>query len=235
MPEEQMTPEQIEELKEKIKHMSPEELREFQKKQCIFCHIVAGKVQSRKIYEDDKCLGLLDINPVNPGHVLLLPKEHYSIMPQLPEDILNHMSMVAKAISSAQLKALEANGTNILIANGPAAGQKAQHFMMHIIPRKEDDGISFNVPQRKMEEKSLSQIQATITKKLGAEIKEEPKIAAPKKKVVEAEFEEEKETKTKEKPIKKEKAKEKKEARQKQDTKREEVNLDDIANVLGVR
>ena len=58
MPEQQqqMTPEQVEELKEKIKNMSPEELREFQKKQCIFCHIVAGKVQSKKVYEDEKLI-----------------------------------------------------------------------------------------------------------------------------------------------------------------------------------
>lgn len=226
MPEqEQMTPEQIEELKEKIKKMSPEELREFQKKQCIFCHIVAGKVQAKKVYEDNQCLGILDINPANPGHVLLLPKEHYSIMPQLPEDILKHLAMAAKAISSAQLKALEATGTNILVANGPAAGQKAQHFMIHVIPRKENDDIGFNVPQRKMDEKSLSQIQAAITKKMGVEIKEEKHVPKPAKpKVVEAEFTEE---------VKEEEKPKKSSAKKKPKKDEEEISLDDIAGLLG--
>ena len=63
MPE--MTEEQARELQEKLKQMSPEELKEFQKKQCIFCHIISGKVQARKIYEDDKVMAVLDINPAN--------------------------------------------------------------------------------------------------------------------------------------------------------------------------
>ena len=81
MPQQQMTEEQVKELQEKIKNMSPEELKEFQKKQCVFCQIISGKVQSKKVYDDEKCIAILDINPANPGHVLLLPKEHYSIMP----------------------------------------------------------------------------------------------------------------------------------------------------------
>ena len=76
-----------EELKEKVKNMSPEELRKFQKEQCIFCHIIKGDVQSRKVYEDEVCIAILDINPANPGHLLLLPKEHYAIMPQITDEI----------------------------------------------------------------------------------------------------------------------------------------------------
>ena len=102
----QPTPEQMKELQEKLKGMSPEELREFQKKQCIFCHIISGKVQSKKVYEDEHCLAILDINPSNPGHVLLMPKEHYAIMPQLPQEILEHLFLVSKKISNAQLRSL---------------------------------------------------------------------------------------------------------------------------------
>ena len=134
-----MTPEQVAELQEKIKNMSPEELREFQKKQCIFCHIVSGKVQSKKVFEDDSTLSILDINPANPGHVLVLPKEHYSIMPQLSEEEIAHLFMVVKTVSNAALRALAAGGVNIVVKNGIAAGQKAHHFMVHIIPRKEND------------------------------------------------------------------------------------------------
>ncbi len=73
MPEQQqMTPEQAEAMQEKLKQMSPEELKDFQKKQCIFCQIIDGKVASKKIYEDDKMIAILDINPAAKGHVLLL-------------------------------------------------------------------------------------------------------------------------------------------------------------------
>ena len=132
-----------EELKEKLKNMSPEELRKFQKEQCIFCHIIKGEVQSRKIYEDDNCLAILDINPANPGHILLLPKEHNAIMPQIQDDILIYLAKITKDLSAICLKAFKAEGTNIFIANGLAAGQKAQHFMIHIIPRKTNDNLNF--------------------------------------------------------------------------------------------
>jgi len=68
--------------------MSPEQIAELQKQNCIFCHIVSGKVSSKKIYEDEKCVALLDINPANPGHILLIPKEHYTLMALMPDDII---------------------------------------------------------------------------------------------------------------------------------------------------
>ena len=154
MPE-QITPEQLKALQEKIKQMSPEELKEFQKKQCIFCQVVAGKVQSKKIYEDENVVAILDINPANPGHVLLLTKDHYSIMPQVPDDEVAYVFMVAKALSNSMLRSIEAQGTNIVVANGVAAGQRAQHFIAHVIPRKDSDGINFILPQKTMDEKEI--------------------------------------------------------------------------------
>ncbi|HLC88842.1 MAG TPA: HIT family protein, partial [Candidatus Nanoarchaeia archaeon] len=139
LPMPQMTPEQQKALQEKLKNMSPEELQEFQKQQCIFCQIISGKVPAKKVYEDDQCIAILDINPAAKGHLLLLPKEHYAIMPQIPEPILAHLSVVSKHLSQLLLKSLKVDGTTIFVANGLAAGQKAQHFMIHIIPRKEDD------------------------------------------------------------------------------------------------
>jgi histidine triad (HIT) family protein len=223
MPE-QLSEEQVKALQEKIKQMSPEELKEFQKKQCIFCQIIAGKVQSRKVYEDDQTLAILDINPANPGHLLLLPKEHYSIMPQMPDKEIGHIFMVAKALSNALLRSIRAQGTNIIIANGVAAGQRAQHFMIHIIPRMEKDNLQFTLPQKTVPEEELDEISKKLSESLG-EIKETksevpPQFAMPKQKVVEAEF--------KEKPIKN---KEKKKKR----NEKSEVNLDDIAKMLGAK
>ena len=158
MAEQNINQEQLKALQEKIKQMSPEELKEFQKKQCIFCQIIAGKVQSRKVYEDDKVIALLDINPANPGHILLLTKEHYSIMPQIPDDEVEYVFIVVKALSNSMLRGIDAQGTNIIVANGVAAGQRAQHFMVHIIPRKDNDGVNFVLPQKTMEEKEVEAV-----------------------------------------------------------------------------
>src|SRR3989344_2466237 len=95
---------------EDIMNMSPEEIKELQRKNCIFCHIIAGRVQSKKIFEDDQTIAILDINPANPGHILLMPKEHYTIMPHMPENEIAHIFMVSKALSNAMLRALEVQG-----------------------------------------------------------------------------------------------------------------------------
>src|SRR3989338_5921481 len=171
MPE-QLSQEQIKALQEKIKNMSPEELKEFQKKQCIFCQIISGKVQSKKVYEDGDAIAILDVNPANPGHMLIMPKEHYSIMPQMPDDEIGHIFMVAKALSNASLRALEVQGSNIIVANGVAAGQRAQHFMAHLIPRKENDNLNFEVPQKNIPEKELENIQEMLSESLGKKIGE---------------------------------------------------------------
>lgn len=209
MPE-QISQEQLKALQEKIKEMSPEELKEFQKKQCIFCQIVAGKVQSRKVYEDDKVIAILDINPTNPGHVLLITKEHYSIMPQLPDDETAHVFMVVKSLSNSMLRSIDAQGTNVIVANGIAAGQRAQHFMVHIIPRKENDGVNFVLPQKTMEQNEIEAVGNKLIAALGGAVEKE------------------------EKPIIPFKAQEPKKGEEKKESK-DSINLDDISKILGVK
>ncbi len=174
MEEQNLNPEQLKALSEKIKEMTPEELKEFQKKQCIFCQIIEGKIQSRKVYEDDKVLAIFDINPANPGHLLLMTKEHYSIMPQMPDDEVAHVFMVAKSLSNAMLRGIDAQGTNIFVANGVAAGQRAQHFMVHIIPRKENDGINFALPQKTIEFAEIESIGNKLIAALNGEVEQQP-------------------------------------------------------------
>ena len=243
MPEQQMTEEQVKALQEKLKNMSPEELKEFQKKQCIFCQIISGKVQSRKVYDDEFVIAILDVNPANPGHTLIMPKEHYSIMPQMPDEEVSHIFIVAKALSNASLRALEAQGSNIIVANGVAAGQKAQHFMVHLIPRMENDNIGLQIPQKPIPEEELQNISKILSESLGQKAAESaekithiPFIPAQKK-VVEADFRESK------KPVKDKKEKSKikeNKAKQEKSPKKEKtgsgsINLDDIAKVLGAR
>lgn len=183
---------------EELDNMPPEDVAEVQKQQCIFCHIVEGKVSSKKVFEDDRCIGILDINPANPGHILLIPKEHYQIMPQVPDELIGHLFMVVKHLSQAALKALKVGGVNVIIANGIAAGQRAPHFMIHVIPRTEGDGLKFAIPQKQVTEKDLAllknNIKPRINKIFGIEEVEPVDLdAKPEKIVVEAEFEDEQE------------------------------------------
>ena len=178
---------------EELSNMSPEQIRELQKQQCIFCQIISGKVQSRRIYEDEHALAILDINPANPGHILLLPKEHYAIMLQMPDSEVSYLMMVAKHLSQALIRAFNVKGTNIFIANGAAAGQRAVHFMLHIIPRMPGDGVSsFALPANNFSSEELSATQKVLSAKIaelmGAKVSEpinldqKPQAIMPEKK-----------------------------------------------------
>jgi histidine triad (HIT) family protein len=116
--------------------------------ECIFCQIISGQVPSKKIYEDEHVFAILDIKPANKGHVLLLSKNHYPEMHQIPSNEFGRLFSVAKRISHIMLQSLRAEGTNIFAANGEVAGQRAPHFMIHVIPRFENDGVSvFALPK----------------------------------------------------------------------------------------
>ncbi|MFC1741039.1 HIT family protein [Nanoarchaeota archaeon] len=123
--------------------LSPEQQEALneQKKNCIFCQIVEGNIPSKKVYEDDLLIAILDINPAVKGHVLLMPKEHYPIMPLIPEKTFKQMVDKMKAVDESIKEALLCKETTILVANGAAAGQQSAHFMMHIIPRESGDEL----------------------------------------------------------------------------------------------
>jgi len=169
---EDLSPKERKELEEKLKNMSPEEIAELQKQQCIFCQIVQGKVPSKKVYEDKTCIAILDIQPATKGHLLLIPKEHYGIMPQVPDEVLQHLFKTSKRLSQALLRGLKVSGTSIFIANGQAAGQRALHFMIHLIPRKDGDKIiddTEKLIERSMQEKVRIAVQDKILSLMGVE------------------------------------------------------------------
>lgn len=211
---------------EQIKNMSPEEILELQKKNCIFCQIGAGSVSSKKIYEDEEIIAVLDINPANPGHILVIPKVHYQIMPQVPDELIGKIFVLAKSLSQATLRGLGADGNTIFVANGIAAGQKAPHFMIHVIPRIKDDFLELLISERTIKESELVKIQSALQSRLRQIIGAPAKVLAPKavkkedkkpEKVVEAKFKE----------IKKEKPKKQKKS------KAEKLDLDKLTELLG--
>ncbi len=144
-----------------MEELTPEQKSQI-RQQCIFCQICDGKVAAKKVYEDDKVMAVLDINPANPGHILLLPKEHAAIMPQMDDELIGYMGVISKHLSQALLRALQAQGTTIFAANGTAAGQRAPHFMMHIIPRMEGDGAGLMPAHMKINENQILQIHQAL-------------------------------------------------------------------------
>jgi histidine triad (HIT) family protein len=121
--------------------LTPEQIAEMQKKNCIFCRIIAGEMDSKKVFENEHFLAILDIRPAAPGHVLLLPKEHVPILPLLSEDKLLEFFRLGTKIGSVVQDAMIAQRTTLFIASGYAAGQQAPHLILHIIPREKNDGL----------------------------------------------------------------------------------------------
>ena len=135
-------------MSEEQPQLSPEELKkriELMKQNCIFCKIVKKEVPAKIVFEDDLCIAVLDINPATNGHVLLMPKEHYMLMPMVPDNVLGHLGVISKYLSDLLKSAFFSSDTTIFIANGVAAGQQSQHFMMHVIPRFPGDEIKFDL------------------------------------------------------------------------------------------
>lgn len=197
------------------------------KQQCIFCQIISGSVASKKVFEDDKVFAVLDINPANPGHILVLSKEHYSIMPQIPETEIEHLGRISKALSHSSISALKAQGTTVFIANGVAAGQKAQHFMMHVIPRMEGDGVSIDFPEKQLKPEDMEKVYDAVIK--GVE-KVFGTIPEGVKKIKKEEVEKDTEEEPKKKEAEKKQLRTKK--AEKPSKKQENVGLDDIAKLL---
>lgn len=122
--------------------LSPEikQQLEEQKKQCIFCKIIAGEYESSRIYEDKEMIALLDIRPSVKGHLLVMPKEHYPIMPLIPPTTFTHIFGMLPQIIDMQKKAMIMTGADVFIANGGIAGQQSPHFLYHVLGRDNQDG-----------------------------------------------------------------------------------------------
>ena len=106
----------------------------------IFTKIRQGVIPSTKLYEDDICFVILDINPVKKGHALVIASEPYPNLAACPDDVLSHMISVAKKIDARQRAVLGNDGSNIIINNDPASGQEVPHIHIHVIPRFTGDG-----------------------------------------------------------------------------------------------
>lgn len=151
---------------------------------CILCQIISGEVPSKKIYEDDSMLAVLDVNGSSPGHCFIMPKEHHTILEQVPDQLIGSMFAVANKISSAVFESLNIQGTNIFIENGVAAGQNIAHFIIQVIPRNDNDGVNLQLQPKQLSEEEMSTVELKLkeeTKDIGYFEKAEKKKAAAKR------------------------------------------------------
>lgn len=116
------------------------------KEDCIFCKLANGIFDTNTLYEDEEFRVIFDASPAEEGHVLILPKEHYANVFELPEDTASKIYVLAKKIATVLKDVTGCDGVNILQNNGEAAGQTVFHLHMHIIPRYKDgeDIIKWN-------------------------------------------------------------------------------------------
>ncbi len=113
---------------------------------CVFCKIRDGQIPSTRLYEDERTLAFMDINPLTEGHCLVVSRAHASTLFDAEVADLQAAIATAKRVAQALRRVLGFDGLNLLQANGAAAFQSVPHFHLHLIPRRMGDGTGFDWP-----------------------------------------------------------------------------------------
>ena len=129
---------------------------------CIFCKIAAGEIPSATLYEDEEFRVILDLGPASKGHALILPKQHYANLYELPDELAEKVIRLAKKMVIAMTKALQCDGFNVVQNNGEAAGQTVFHFHMHLIPRYKDDHAGVTWTPGKLTDEVRDEVLAKV-------------------------------------------------------------------------
>ncbi|RMD58424.1 HIT family protein [Candidatus Woesearchaeota archaeon] len=150
---------------------------------CSICDAISKR--DGVLFEDDKIVVMLAQNPAATGHMMILPKSHAPIIEKVPDFVVDSMFVAANKASFSLFESLGALGTNVLLQNGPAAGQSENHVILHVIPRFENDGLSFEWKPRQVSEDQLKsiagQLSGAASRTVGIIEKEKPKPLEEKK------------------------------------------------------
>jgi histidine triad (HIT) family protein len=135
---------------------------------CIFCKIVRSELPASIVYENDEVLAIMDIQPINTGHLLVIPKTHYQFLHQVPHELGQKLFAAVQTLEKAlwQVEGLRCEGTNILQNNGRSAWQEVPHAHFHIIPRFADDKFKIRFQAGKPDRADLDQLAARIVQAL---------------------------------------------------------------------
>jgi histidine triad (HIT) family protein len=136
--------------------------------ECVFCAVVAGSLESSRVYEDDQVLAFLDIQPVTRGHLLVIPKSHAPYLADLDEDLGAAMFRVAHRLAAAlRASGLPCDGVNLFLADGEVAFQEVFHVHLHVFPRTPGDGFRLDAnwqsPPRSELDESAAQVRSGLT------------------------------------------------------------------------
>ncbi|OHA28576.1 MAG: hypothetical protein A3C08_02380 [Candidatus Taylorbacteria bacterium RIFCSPHIGHO2_02_FULL_47_18] len=130
---------------------------------CVFCKIIAkGEIPSTEVYEDDAVYAFLDINQSSIGHTLVVPKKHYENLFDIPDAELGILGARVKKVARAVRDAMKADGINISMNNGRAAGQIVFHAHLHIIPRFNDDTFSNGKERKQYHDGEMAEVASKI-------------------------------------------------------------------------
>ncbi|MBD5523743.1 MAG: HIT family protein [Lachnospiraceae bacterium] len=129
---------------------------------CIFCKIANGEIPSQTLYEDETFRVILDLGPATKGHALILPKEHYANLYELPETTAGEVMKLAKKMAATMTERLGCEGFNLVQNNGDLAGQTVFHFHMHLIPRYRADGQKIGWKPQEVSQEELKAVKDQI-------------------------------------------------------------------------
>ncbi len=113
---------------------------------CVFCDLMKGAAEVSMCYEDSDVVAFMDIQPVNAGHVLVVPRQHFEVLKDVPAEVGLHLYTVATRLIPVIQQAAGADDMNIVVNSGKAAGQNVMHYHLHLIPRKQNDGFDIPLP-----------------------------------------------------------------------------------------
>ena len=136
------------------------------KDDCIFCKIANGEIPSATVYEDSICRVILDVNPANKGHALIIPKEHFDNIYSMDAETAAKIFTIATEVAKAQKAELNPDGLNILQNDGEAAGQTVFHFHMHLVPRYIKDNVTMTWIPGKADTEELSALSKALRKRI---------------------------------------------------------------------
>ena len=139
---------------------------------CVFCRIVSGATPAHVVYEDDATIAFLDVRPVFPGHVLLVPREHHETLTDLPPPLVPPLFAAAQHLARAVEAGLDAHGTFVAMNN--RVSQSVPHLHVHVVPRRRKDGLRgfFWPRQRYADEAEMADVAARIRTALGSTLHE---------------------------------------------------------------
>ena len=135
---------------------------------CTFCDLVRGAGEVSICYEDAITIAFMDIQPVNAGHTLVVPRQHYESLVDLPHDVAMHLFEVSMRLGPVVRKVSGADGMNIVVNSGAAAGQDVFHYHVHVIPRKPGDGFDVPLPFDGSEMPERERLDATAARIIAA-------------------------------------------------------------------